>query len=136
MKKLFAFVMAAGLLTLGSVASAHTDLASSAPANGAVINQAPEKLELHFTEAVQLLKFSMTDSKNSAVAVEFKPSADKVSHFGIALPALKEDSYTASWSAMGSDGHLVEKTFAFTVDADAQEVEIAPEPASAAAHSH
>ena len=136
MKKLFAFVMAAGLLTLGSVASAHTDLASSAPANGAVINQAPEKLELHFTEAVQLLKFSMTDGKNSAVAVEFKPSAEKVNHFEIALPTLKEDRYTASWSAMGSDGHLVEKAFAFTVDADAQEVESAPEPASAAAHAH
>jgi copper resistance protein C len=136
MKKLFAFVIAAGLLTLGPVASAHTDLASSTPANGAVMNHAPEKLELHFTEEVQLLKFSIAGSDAATVATEFKASADKLNHFEIALPALKEDSYTASWSAMGDDGHLVEKTFAFTIDADAQEVESASKPAAAASHAH
>lgn len=137
MKKSFAFVMAAVLLALGSAASAHTDLASSAPADGAVMNHPPEKLELHFTEAVQLLKFSITDSENSTVAVEFKPTADKVNHFEIALPQLTETSYTAHWSAMGADGHLVEKTFAFTVDADAKESEDAAAPTeSHAAHAH
>jgi methionine-rich copper-binding protein CopC len=136
MKKLFAFVVAAGLLTLGSIATAHTDLAGSTPANGAVMNHAPEKLELHFTEAVQLLKFSLTGSEAAAVATEFKAAADKLEHFEIALPALKEDSYTVSWSALGADGHLVEKTLAFTVDADAQEVESAPAPAAAASHAH
>lgn len=136
MKKLFASVVAAGLLTFGAVASAHTDLASSTPANGAVMNHAPEKLQLHFTETVQLLKFSIAGSDAATVVTEFKASADKLDHFEIALPALKEDSYTASWSAMGADGHLVEKTFAFTVDADAQQVESAPEPPAAAAHSH
>ena len=136
MKKLFAFVMAVGLLTIGSAAGAHTDLASSTPANGAVMNQAPDKMELHFTAAVQLLKFSLTGSDDSAVATVFKAFAEKLDHFEFALPALKEGSYTARWSAMGADGHLVEKTFAFTIDAEAQEVEGAPEPAAPAAHSH
>ena len=66
------------------------------------MNHAPEKLELHFTEAVQLLKFSLTGSEAAAVATEFKAAADKLEHFEIALPALKEDSYTVSWSALNT----------------------------------
>lgn len=138
MKTLFAFVLAGVLLAHGSAASAHTDLASSNPASGAIITTAPRKLELHFTEAVQLLKFSMTDSESSAVAVEFKPTAEKLNHFEIALPQLPEDSYTAHWSAMGADGHLVEKTFAFTIDTDAPASQgAAAAPAEPhAAHNH
>ncbi|MEY4640227.1 MAG: hypothetical protein RLZZ227_221 [Pseudomonadota bacterium] len=134
MKTLVALVLAGGLLTLGPVASAHTDLASSSPANAAVIKQAPDKLELHFTEAVQLLKFSLSGSAGSAVPAQFTPSADKLDHFEIALPALSEDSYTASWSAMGADSHVVEKSFVFTIDADAPEAEGAAAPAAAHAH--
>lgn len=135
MKKLFALLLASSLLTLGSFASAHTDLAHSIPSNGAVMNEAPEKMELHFTEAVRLLKFSITDAANAEVQTEFKPSAEEVDNFAIALPALAEDSYTVHWSAMGGDGHLVEKTFTFSVDADAEEVESTSTPA-AASHAH
>jgi methionine-rich copper-binding protein CopC len=127
--------MAGSLLTFASIASAHTDLANSAPGNGAVMNDAPEEMELHFTEAVRLLKFSITGADGAQVETTFKPAADAVDHFAIPLPSLAEDSYTVHWSAMGGDDHLVEKTFTFTIDADAQETEGAAAPA-ASSHAH
>lgn len=114
---------------------AHNDLTQSSPADGSVLNVAPETIAMEFTGEVQLLRFVLTDSGNKVLATAFKPSADARKSFAVALPALEQDTYTASWAIMGSDGHLVEKTFSFTVDHTAEgSAGTAAEPHAAPGH--
>ncbi len=100
---------------------AHTGLSASMPADGAVLKEPPAALELTFTEEVRLLRLSVTGEDGREMATGFQPSATARTHFAIPLPALGESAHTVHWTIMGSDGHRVEDSFSFTVDADAAE---------------
>src|SRR5687768_15795015 len=93
------------LLGVGLVAPtlvfAHAKLNEANPANGAVVNEAPEAITLAFSEEVQLLKLSLTAKGGKEVPTEFKASAAKQTGFTVALPDLAEDSYTVVWTIMG-----------------------------------
>jgi copper resistance protein C len=118
-----------------TVLLAHTELTASTPANGAVINQAPKTLDLTFGEPVQLLKLAITDSSKSVVATTFTPTAATQVVFSVSLPLLKAGTYNVSWTALGDDGHRIENSFTFTVDAQAAE-SIGPAPTSPTDHKH
>lgn len=98
---------------------AHAHLSASVPGKDAVVNEAPGVFELSFTEEVQLLKFAITGSNGKAVETEFTPSADAQQSFAVPLPMLGQDSYTVNWTILGDDGHRVEDSLSFTVDANA-----------------
>lgn len=100
---------------------AHAHLAASTPAQNSVVTEAPNAIELSFTEEVQLLKFAIAGSDGQAVATEFKPGVDAQKIFSVPLPMLEHDSYTVSWTILGDDGHRVEDNLSFTVDANASE---------------
>jgi copper resistance protein C len=122
---------------ISPAALAHTDLASSSPIDGAVSNSAPPAIELNFNGDVQLLKLQIAGSNTGEVASAFKPSAAKQQSFVVALPALVEDTYTVNWTVLGADGHRVEKSFTFTVDAAAREqAGSTPAATSHAEHAH
>lgn len=119
MKLLKAILFASSLVP--TVLLAHTELKASNPANGAVVNKSPENIKLSFSEDVQLLKLVITDSSKKAVPIAFSPSAATQEAFTVVLPALKEGAYAVKWTALGDDGHKVEHSFNFTVDAHATE---------------
>lgn len=100
-------------------AMAHTGLSTSVPGDGATVNLVPETLDLTFSEEVNLLKVTLSNSEDSAIAIDFTPSATAATHFAIAMPALEEGGYTVSWTILGSDSHRVEGEFSFTYDAGA-----------------
>jgi len=100
---------------------AHTALTEAMPADGAVINEAPENVAISFTEEVRLLQLSVTDSTSQVVETGFTPTATAKQVFSIMLPALSTDTYTVEWTVIGSDSHRVEGVFSFTVDPAATE---------------
>lgn len=134
MKLLKLVILAGSLLTLPALVFAHTDLAASTPASGAVLNVAPTSLELSFTAPVQLLKLEIAGSNGRAVVMDFKPVTSAASSFNLALPALAEDNYTVSWTVLGEDTHRVAKEFSFSVDAKATASTMAP--AMPSEHKH
>jgi len=140
MKKISMVLVSSALWLGASVLFAHTDLANSNPGDGAVLNEAPHMIELNFTGNVRLLRFSMSGGDDQAVTTDFSPSAAEQSHFSVALPPLEQDSYSVKWAIMGGDGHLVEKSFGFTVDPAAEQragaVTHSETEAAPAAHSH
>lgn len=137
MKKISLALVGSALMLSGNLLFAHADLSKSNPGDGAVANKPPQKIELAFTEDVRLLRFGIADSEGQVIATEFEPSAATSTEFAIAVPGLEQDSYIVNWAIMGADGHLVEKSFTFTVDANAQESSgSVPEAAAPAAHSH
>ena len=46
---------------------------------------------------------------------DFTPTSEQQATYSWQLPALKADSYTVEWIAIGGDGHKVKSTFSFMV---------------------
>lgn len=104
-----------------TVLLAHADLVAATPGNGAVLNVSPANIELSFTEEVQLLRLVVTGSGDQEVTTGFSPSAAMEKTFSIVLPVLAPNTYTVNWAVLGDDGHRVENSFTFSVDATATE---------------
>jgi methionine-rich copper-binding protein CopC len=119
MKSVKLLLLAAVYTLIASPLFAHTALTSAAPADGAVMREAPAALALGFTEDVQLLKLVLVDAGGEAVDINFMPSGDAYKNFNIALPALKAAAYKVSWTVLGKDGHKVEGSLGFVVDPQA-----------------
>ncbi|MBT1545933.1 copper resistance CopC family protein [Curtobacterium aurantiacum] len=110
-------IVAAGLLTLVGVqpASAHSALTSSTPADGAVVTEPLESVDLTFSEAPLAgldagLRIQVTDASGTDVAT------GDVSVSGTTMSRavdLDRGNYTLLWRYVSPDGHPIEGTLAF-----------------------
>jgi methionine-rich copper-binding protein CopC len=117
--RLSLFAAAAGVLVAVAIpASAHPALKQSSPSQGAVLDAAPESLRLTFTEPVEsaFTRVKVVDRAGVEIAgstVRADPGDPSIAV--VALPALRPGAYTATWSALGRDGHRVTGELAFSV---------------------
>ena len=99
---------------VSNYASAHTALSESTPKDGAMVMEAPDFLQLKFTESVRLLKVAVMMGEKE-LEIDFTPSVTASNQFAVALPKLEHGGYTVSWSVMGADSHRVEGKLDFMV---------------------
>lgn len=121
MKIVKSLILASACCLLAEAAFAHTKLLSAAPAPGASVQLAPSALELGFSEEVRLMKVILSDAQGTEIDIGFAviPAAQK--DFSVTLPDLGMGSFTARWTALGADGHRVEGSIDFKIDASAPE---------------
>ena len=99
--------------------AAHAELVRSVPESDAVLAQAPDRIELFFSEAVDP-NFTVIQVLNSSAAPVDKHDtrldpADPT-HVTVSLLALPDGVYTVSWRALSAaDGHVTSGAFPFTV---------------------
>ncbi len=111
---LFTFIL---LFTFVSVTFAHTGLESSNPQNGEVINEELEQITLTFEGKVeQGSTFTLKNANGESITVNNITITENVLSGDLSSP-LENGYYTVDWSLIGADGHLIEDSFAFTVDA-------------------
>ena len=117
MKQTTLILMTAAVLTTG-VASAHTELSATAPDNGAMIAEAPENLDLTFSEPVRLTALSI--QKDGAQKQSLGPlPTGTTEKFSVALPATIDDGhYVVAWRALSADTHVMNGEFMFAVGAE------------------
>ncbi|MFB4327517.1 copper homeostasis periplasmic binding protein CopC [Paenibacillus sp. CR_12] len=122
------------LLTLGlllvlvfpTATWAHSKLESSTPAADAKITESVKEVNLSFNENIDenLSTLKVKNAQGEEVEVsEVKVSQNTMA--GTLAAPLPSGSYTVEWKIVGGDGHPVEGTYAFEVDAP--EGEAAPE---------
>lgn len=97
-------------------ALAHTELAGTTPANGAMIAAAPDDVKLEFSEPVRLTALSIQMDGARKQSLGPLPS-ETTANFAVALPALEDGHYVVSWRALSEDTHVVSGEFMFAVDA-------------------
>ncbi|MFB4322662.1 copper homeostasis periplasmic binding protein CopC [Priestia sp. BR_2] len=122
------------LLTLGlllvlvfpTATWAHSKLESSTPAADAKITESVKEINLSFNENIDenLSTLKVKNAQGEAVEVsEVKVNQNTMA--GTLAAPLPSGSYTVEWKIVGGDGHPVDGTYAFEVDAP--EGEAAPE---------
>jgi methionine-rich copper-binding protein CopC len=100
---------------LAPTASAHSDLAGTTPANGAVIGTAPDSIVLEFNEEPldSLVDVVITDAKGAVVAMDTAEAAG--TEVLVPWPGfLSAGDYTVAYRVVSADGHPVTGTFTFT----------------------
>lgn len=110
-------IVAAGLLTLVSVqpASAHSALTSSTPADGAVVTEPLQTVDLTFSEAPLAgldagLRIQVTDAAGMDVATGDVTVSGTTMRRAVDLD---RGNYTVLWRYVSPDGHPIEGTLAF-----------------------
>ena len=123
------------LLALTPIAAiAHSPIAYVLPKDGAVINSAPETIEIVFTGPSKLIKVSLqkfTPEANTSLVGSLLGSGEGVDialggeflmreekrHL-ISIPTLEEGNYQTNWRAISEDGHTIKGEFSFIISPD------------------
>ena len=103
-------------------ATAHDVLVSSSPDDGAQLDEPPSELVLSFNNELLDLgedaaAVQITDGDGAEVASGSLEIAGRDATF--ALPDLQGGDYSAQWSVVSSDGHRIQGTVNFSVEAEA-----------------
>jgi copper transport protein len=109
-----AMVLALLLAIAGESAHAHAVLVESTPADGAVLESAPERVTLRFNEPVRVISLRLVDEGGQATPLAQAPrnTPDRVE---APLPSLSLGSYVVSWRLLSVDGHPVGGSVFFTL---------------------
>ncbi|MDD2857503.1 MAG: copper resistance protein CopC [Candidatus Nanopelagicales bacterium] len=101
------------ILVSPTPASAHADMDTSSPANGAVLAKAPKTITLSFSEPVDVDTVQVLDGQARPLT-----SATKVNGASIIVTpaaALPAGAITTQWKVKSDDGHVVTGAVSFIV---------------------
>ncbi len=99
-------------------ASAHAELISTSPVAGAVLDTAPQQIELVFSERVQISLgaidlFDGTGKKIPLDDAGYAPGDER--QVVVGLPPLGDGSYVVSWKVVSDDSHPISSAFTFQI---------------------
>jgi copper resistance protein C len=110
-----------GLITLltwasAAPASAHDQLLSSSPADGAVLDTPPAAITLTFSaEILPISPTVLVRDSAGALVLDAEPSVAGAVVTQPMPPSAPADSYSVIWRVVSADGHPIEGRFAFAV---------------------
>jgi methionine-rich copper-binding protein CopC len=117
------------LLLLPGAALAHSRLEQSVPASDSVLDNSPSVIEMTFnTKIEKLSSFKLLDENGEQVETE-RTEVDNDTLSGKVKEPLGNGTYTVDWTIIGADGHTINGSYAFTVNAAVQEETATPEAA-------
>ncbi|WP_245446097.1 copper resistance CopC/CopD family protein [Metarhizobium album] len=103
-------------LCLTSIAMAHASLTSAEPADGAVVQVAPQRFSLSFSEPVSPLALKLVRPDGQTLALDTFVLRDRT--LEIEPPeGLSPGTYVLSWRVVSEDGHPVAGSAVFSIGA-------------------
>jgi len=114
---LCALAVSAAALAVASTAYAHARPTVLEPAPNAEV-AAPSQLTIHFSEPLEasFSKIAVSDASDKAATAEAaQVDAHDSKTIHVALQPLTPGRYTVKWTAVATDGHRTQGTYAFTV---------------------
>jgi copper transport protein len=110
-----AFALLAALIP-GGPASAHAELVATDPADGAIVEKAPEALTMQFSEAVSLRPDGVRVLDSSGARVDAGSASADGSDVTVPLDGTIDDgTYVVAWRAVSADGHPIRGSYTFSV---------------------
>lgn len=125
-----ALVALALVLLPSGPAAAHAELVSTDPAEGAVLDTAPETVTLTFNEPIRLTsqEIAVYDAQGAPVASTAVATGEEVRVDLTEAADLPDGTYVVSWNVLSGDGHPIAGALTFSVGAPSATVAPPPEP--------
>ncbi len=108
------------LFMMPFTAEAHTALTESNPAQGEVLTEIPQKLELRFGTKIEEGSSLTLTGPSSEVELDTVSVEGDVMK-GIIPDQLENGQYIISWKIIGEDGHPIEGEIAFSLNVASEE---------------
>lgn len=105
------------LLALPLVGQAHTTLSSSTPAEGEVVGEALEEVELTFGTTIEQASTMTLESEGMTYEFEEITLSEKIMK-GTISEELPNGAYVIRWNIIGADGHPIEGEVPFELDVE------------------
>jgi methionine-rich copper-binding protein CopC len=110
-------LIAAALAWPAAPAFAHAELRRSVPEPGAVLRGPPERIELHFSERVQVTALRLHRAGGREVPLPGRRGIREAQSDAVELPPLEHGEYRIEWRALSGDGHAIGGSIGFRVAA-------------------
>ena len=116
MRRVLVALAAAAVVVLGAgPAAAHDEIVSTAPANGATVDVAPDRVVLTFAEpAIALGTQVVVTGPDGAVVSQGDVTLEATTVAQALAASRPAGTYHVDWRVTSADGHPVTGTFAFT----------------------
>jgi hypothetical protein len=104
-------------------AFAHAFLQHASPRVGSTVAQAPKRVTLHFSEALEpaFSTVQVMDAAGHRVdGRDGKVDAQDPASLGVSLPALGPGKYRVKWRVLSTDTHVTQGDFTFEVGPSAR----------------
>lgn len=92
---------------------AHADLKSAKPAPGETVDNAPQTIELTFTEAMQSGQIMLYSTDNELIATSLQNEDASETIIVNIDQELSEGEYTVFWQATSEDDHMISGSYNF-----------------------
>jgi copper resistance protein C len=102
-------------LAFPATVAAHAELASTVPAEGAVLDSPPTEVVATFTEALNPNRSVIDLLLSNSVIASSGPNPADPTRLVLSDLDLEPGEYEVRWTAAGNDGHLERGRFSFTV---------------------
>jgi len=102
------------LLTATAV-FAHSKMNATTPADGAILQSAPEALEFTFSDKLRLIKVELAHSSGHMQALDLEQQTSFTDAFTLPLTGMGAGIYEVEWRGLGIDGHAMKGFFSFEV---------------------
>lgn len=108
-------ILALALVITATTASAHSPLNATMPADGEIIDMAPTEIMLDFKGDIRLTRVTVTALDGAQTDVDLSTASTFTNAFTLPITEIGSGAYTVEWRGLGTDGHALNGTFAFTV---------------------
>ena len=109
------FILAGLFVLMAAAASAHSRLNTTAPADGAVLAQAPAHIVLTFAKRLRLTRVRMIQDDGPALDLDLGGQKSFKTRFTVPLAGKGRGLYRIEWRGLSIDGHAMRGRFGFRV---------------------
>ena len=109
------FALAVLVTLAASPALPHSRLETTAPADGAVLERAPEHVVLTFANGLRLTRVVMSHNDGAEIELDPGPQTGFSTRFELAIEDRGSGQYRIEWRGLSADGHVMRNAFEFRV---------------------
>ena len=110
------FLLAVLVTAWASVATAHSPLKSTTPANEATVTEVPTEIRLNFGNNIHLTRLTVTHADGEKDKLDLRTFPGFTKRYQIPFEAVGVGKYLIEWRGLGDDGHALNGNFSFTVE--------------------
>lgn len=98
-----------------SVASAHSEVDSNTPGNGAVLEAVPSHIIMTFADSLRLTRVQLTHDNETSLDLDLDNQKKFSKRFEVPISDLGKGIYRIEWRGLADDGHPMRGGLEFEV---------------------
>ena len=110
-------ILLAGAVGLWATSAfAHSALDTTVPADGAILSKPPSEIVLEFKGNIRLTRVTFTYAGEQATDMDLGENTSFASDFTFPFEGMGIGEYVINFRGLGTDGHVLNGTFSFTLE--------------------